>query len=274
MARTIAEIQEQIYDELADQQAAGNLTGLTSISKVAIYKLWIYIVSVAISIFENLQDLFRTELEEYAKTVAPATHAWIRAKVFEFQYGDSIQLIDLVPKYATIDTSKQIVTRCSVKTSNQQKVIVKVAKSDPPVALATLEETALGAYLDAILPAGVQLSLVNKTSDKLYVNANIYYNGQYAVTIKADVIAAINAYLSSLPFDGVVKVSAIEDAIQKVTGVTDVVINQVKARPDSTSFSSASVVARYWDTVAGYIVEEDTSGQTFSDTLTFTVANN
>lgn len=274
MARTIAEIQEQMYDELADQQAAGNLTGLTSTSKVAIYKLWIYIVSVAISVFENLQDVFRTELEDYAKTVAPATHAWIRAKVFEFQYGDSIQLIDLVPKYATIDTSKQIVTRCSVKTSNQQKVIVKVAKSDPPVALATLEETALGAYLDAILPAGVQLSLVNRTSDKLYINASVYYNGQYAVTIKADVIASINNYLSSLPFDGVVKVSAIEDAIQKVTGVTDIVINQVKARPDSTSFSSASVVTRYWDTVAGYIVEEDTSGQTFSDTLTFTVANN
>jgi hypothetical protein len=55
--------------------------------------------------------------------------------------------------------------------------------------------------------------------------------------------------------------------------VTDIVITQVKARDDSTPFSGATIVTKQWETFAGYIVQETTAGQTFSDTLTFTVQN-
>jgi uncharacterized phage protein gp47/JayE len=223
-------------------------------------------------------DVFKIEIETIADATAPGTPSWVRQRVLEFQYDATtpqvITLIDFVPTYATVDEDKRIVTRCSVKTSINRVVNVKVAKSEPPVALAAGEETALEAALDAILPAGVQRNVINLTSDKLWIDANIFYNGQYSSTIQADVIAAINAYLAAIPFDGVVKISAIEDAIQSVTGVTDIVIDEVRARADATAFASATTLTRYWETIAGYIVEETTAGQTFTDTLTFTVANN
>ena len=278
MARAISEIQAQMNTELAAQQTAGKLTNLTSASQVAVYKLWIYIIAVAISVFEQLQDVFKTEIEDFAATIAPATPSWVKDKVEKFQYDANtpqvIQLVEFVPEYVTVDEDKRIITRCSVKTANNKTVNVKVAKDDPPVQLTTPEQNALEGYLDNILPAGVQRNVINLVSDKLWIDATIYYNGQYAASIQADVIAAINAYLVALPFDGIVKISGIEDTIQAVEGVTDIVIDEVRARANTIAFTSASTVARYWETVAGYCISETTAGQTIQDTLTFTVANN
>lgn len=275
MARSTAEIKAAMIAEKALQTS---LAGLTSTSTTAIWNLYFFIVAQAINIFEQLQDVFKTEIEGIAAAAVPATPPWIQQKVFEFQYDAAtpqvITLVDFVPTYATVDTTKRIVTRCSVKTNANKTVNVKVAKGTTPGPLAGAEQTALEAMLDAILPAGVQRSVINLTSDKLWIDGDIYYNGQYSATISADVIAAIKAYLADLPFDGVVKISSIEDAIQSVAGVTDVVITEVRARANTTAFGSASTIARTWDTVAGYIVEETTAGQTFTDTLTFTVANN
>src|SRR3990172_3123648 len=144
MARTIAEIRTQMEEELAAQQAAGNLTNLISASQVAVYKLWIFIVAVAISIFEQLQDVFKTELEDFAATIAPSTALWIKRKVEEFQYDTTtpqvITLVDFVPAYATVDEDKRIITRVSVKTANNKTVNVKVAKEEPPIQLVTAEK--------------------------------------------------------------------------------------------------------------------------------------
>jgi uncharacterized phage protein gp47/JayE len=167
------------------------------------------------------------------------------------------------------------VTNCSVKTDLNKTVKIKVAKGGAsPVPLSSTEQTALTAYLYNIIPAGVGKNIISLVSDKLYVNAEVYYNGQYAPTIQADVIAALDAFLLEIPFDGVVKISEIEDAIQAVAGVTDVVISQVKARDDATAFASANVLTKEWETYAGYIVQETTVGETFADSLTFTVDNN
>jgi len=287
MARTIAQIEKQMIDEAKNQTLLKLIfydtnNVLRPVSQTNIFQQLVYIVALGISIFEQLMDVFKSEIEEIVSNAAPATAPWIRDKVLRFQYDASVPqvvtLVDFIPGYAVVDETKRIITRCSVKTDVNNTVKVKVAKSDPPVVLAAAEETALDAYLAEVLPAGIQRSIVNLTADKLWVDATIYFNGQYAATIQADVIAALDAFLANLSslenFGGVVKVSAIEDEIQKVPGVTDVVIDQVKARPDSIPYSGASTIARYWETVSGYIVQENTSGQTFSDTLTFVVANN
>ena len=66
-----------------------------------------------------------------------------------------------------------------------------------------------------------------------------------------------------------VRVSAVQDAIQAVEGVIDVKINSVKARSDATPFPQATLVNVKYTTFAGYIVEETTAGETFTDTLSF-----
>uniref|UniRef100_UPI00160CC53A hypothetical protein n=1 Tax=Ornithobacterium rhinotracheale TaxID=28251 RepID=UPI00160CC53A len=61
MARTIEEIQAEIYREKENHEA---LNELNSTSKTALWRLWIYIVSVAIWSLEKIFDRHRAEIDE------------------------------------------------------------------------------------------------------------------------------------------------------------------------------------------------------------------
>ena len=276
MARSISTIKEGIrleknnYPNLAQillPEEGGSLVGTLNDQ--------VNIVSININVFEQLMDAYKTEVEEIAASAIPGTSEWVKEKVDEFQYSAEtpqfIQLINLIPTYTVVDSDLQIITRSSVIENGNGRITVKVAKSEPPVALSTNEVTALEEYLDIIVPAGPVITVQTFNADRLYVDATVYYNGQFVESIQSDVEAAINNYLATLDFNGVVLVSKIQDAIQAVTGVNDVVINEVKARREAVVFGSATIVSRQWTTVAGYIVEEDTSGQTFADSITYLV---
>jgi hypothetical protein len=279
MARSIQTIVALLDAEQANQT---DLSTLNSTSNSAIYTLWKYIVATQMYLQETLWDIFKTDLEAKIKTAAVGSAAWLQSKVLEFQY-DSVtpQVLtvgsDFSINYTVPDTTKRIVTRCSVNRTAQRTVLIKVAKSEPPVALGVLELSSLGGYVDDIAFAGVNYFVTSKASDKLYLKANIFYDGQYASTISDSVILAVNTYLANLPFDGKVKVSALTDAIQSVTGVTDILIQDIAIRPDATSFIDKTYLVQNNTTIiplfqldAGYIVEETTSGETFADKLTFT----
>lgn len=281
MARPILIIQQQILDGIA---ADGTLSPLlTSASKRAIYRLFAFIVATAINFLEQLIDFFTASVEFIAATAAPATPAWIQAQIFLFQYSATvpqvIQLINFAPSYPVVDPTLRIVTRCSVTTTVANQVQIKVAKGSVPAALITAELDALKAYINppfGIGIAGVTYNITSGNSDKLYVQAQIYYQGNYSAVISDAVIAAINTYLSSLPFNGKMKLSDLELSVRAVPGVNDVLMTNVSARPDSIAFGSGTfliqsqaVISRLWNTVSGYIVPETTGGQTLADTLTF-----
>lgn len=283
MARSVDDI---IIQMDAEQATHSTLTALNSPSQTADYTLWKETIAAQLNLNEQLWDKLRDEINAAIASAAPGSAAWIQAKVLLFQYSATnpqiLQLIDLVPSYPTVDETLQIVTRCSVSTDLNKIVQIKVAKSDPPVALATLEYNSLTGYLRSMLFAGIDFNLVSDTSDKLYVNAEVFYDGQYTAAIQTNVETAINAYLAALPFNGKLKVSSLQDAIQAVPGVTDVKLNTVKARQNSVALGSATIIydvvtsgqnALEWATVAGYIVEEDTVGSTFANTITYTVTS-
>lgn len=278
MARTIAEIQQQMLDNIAADAVLSPL--LTSTSKRAIYRVLTYIVATAISILEQLMDIFSAQIETTVSQAAPDTGPWLQAQIFKFQYSaDSpqiVQLINLAPTYPIVDESLRIITRCSVTTNLASSVIIKVAKSEPPQALTSNELTALQSYVNVIGAAGISYSVRSLNSDKLYIQAQVFYNGQYSDVISANVIQAINNFLSQLPFNGQMRVSDLEQAIRSVAGVTDVLLQNVQARADSVAFGSGTylvqnnqVISRLWPTVAGYMVGETTSGQTLTDSLAF-----
>lgn len=274
MARTIATIKEAIrvqknlYSELAVILFAEE-----DGSKVGILNNIADNVAININILEQLQDAYKAELELIADSAVPGTSAWLQEKVLEFQYSTDtpqyVQLIDLIPTYNVIDETLRIISRAAIRESGNGRINVKVATAEPPVSLDVDQQTALAEYLDIIGPAGPQITISSLDSDKLYIDAEVFYDGQFVNSIKADVEAAINNYLGSLDFDGVVLISKIQDSIQAVTGVRDVIINEVRARKDSTPFSGASTITRIWETVAGYIVEETDSGHTFDDTIIY-----
>lgn len=278
MARSIAQIQAEMDNEQALQTG---LSGLNSPSQTAIYTLWKYIISSSIWAHEKLWDIFKAELEEIVTNAPVGTDGWVQAQALKFQYSATdpqvISLVNFVPTYSIVDEDLRIITRCSVKTLPSKVVSIKVAKSDPPSALSSTELSSFRGYLDDISFAGVQYNAVSLASDKLYLDAEVFYNGQYSTVISDNVISAINEYLSNIPFDGYVRVSALYDAIQNVEGVTDVIINDMAIRADATAFGSktylvqnnATIFNKY-PTFAGYVVEETTVSNTFVDKLTFT----
>ena len=266
----------------AEQAAQTGLSGLNSVSNSSIYKLWKYIVAAQMFLQETLWDIFKTDLELTISKAAVGTSAWLQDKVLKFQYDATTPQVltvgsDFSVNYTTVDATKLLITRAAVNRTAQRTVLVKVAKSEPPVALSGLELSSLNGYLDDICFAGVNYVATSSVSDKLYLKANIYYDGQYSNTISFAVISAVNVYLSALPFDGKIKLTAIVDAIQSVLGVNDVVLEDVAVRADATAFASKTYMVQgnttlipLYQLAAGYIVEENTFGETFTDTLTFT----
>jgi hypothetical protein len=277
MARTIEQIQASI---IANIQATPELAQANSTSTRAIWRLFSYVVAVSILLLEQIIDVFKSDNETYIGQAIPNTASWLTKKIFEFQYSATnpqiVQLTNLIPSYTVVDTSLQIITRCSVVTTISNNVTVKVAKSNPPVALTSGELGALQGYVNAIGVAGIQYNCVSQDADRVYINADIYYNGQYSSTIKGTVINAINTYLASISFNGQLKVSDLEIIIRNITGVNDVLISDVKARNSTTTFANGTyliqnktTIGRIFSTIAGYIIAEDTAGYTFNDSLNF-----
>jgi hypothetical protein len=278
MARTLVQIQTELLNA---KNAQADLSSLTSTSQTSVWNLWLYITAYCQFVHENLWDLFKAEIETTISLAPIGTTSWLQSMVFKFQYSATapqiIQLVNFVPGYAIVDPTLQIVTRCSVKTLPSKFVSIKVAKGDPtPTALSTPELNSLVGMLDDISFAGVQYTVQSLAADKLLVDASIYYNGQYASVIQANVIAGINAFLAAIPFDGIIYVAKLEDAIQAIPGVDDVVLNNVALRPDAIPFSGTTYLVsaetlqfRKYPLFSGYCTTEDTIGETVSDTLVF-----
>jgi len=278
MARSVAEIQTQMLDAIAADATLGTL--LTSTSKRAIYRLFTFVVAVGINVLEQLIDIFTLSVETTASKAIPATAAWLQDQVFKFQYSATnpqvIQLINFAPAYPIVDETLRIISRCSVTTNLSNSVVVKVATGTTPAALTSPQLVALQSYMDLIGIAGVNYVCTSLAADKIYIQANIYYQGQYSSVISQNVQLAITNFLAGIPFNGNVKISDLEDTIRNVEGVNDIVSVNIRTRDDSTALASATylvqsqqVIGRQWATIAGYIVPETTAGNTLADTLTF-----
>ena len=278
MARSIQTILAQLD---AEQAAQTGLSGLNSPSNSAIYSLWKYIVAAQMYFQEVLWDLYKADLELTISKAAVGSSQWFKDRLLKFQYTATTPQVltvgsDFSVNYAIIDPTLRIISRCSVKTTGVRTVLIKLAKSNPPVALSSTELSSAASYVDDISFAGIHYIVSSQNSDKIYINADIYYDGQYASVIQTNVIDAINTYLANIDFDGSVKLTSIVDAIQGVVGVTDIVLTDVSIRPDAVAFGSGTYLVQNKTTLipsflteAGYIVEETTTGNTFTDKLTF-----
>ena len=281
MARSVQIIDQQIKDSVAADPVLGPV--LTSDSRRSIWGLFAFIIASAIAALEQLMDLNITDAETIAASAAPDSAAWLQNKILQFQYSATtpqlIQFIDFAPSYPVVDPTLCIISRCSVTTNLANTVQIKVAKLEPPQALTSPELGALQSYVNAIGAAGVDYLCISQDPDRLFVQADIYYLGQYGSALQTTVIQALNDFLTNaatVNFNGKIQVSDIERAILAVAGVQDVILQNVSARASGTAFGSgislvtnAQVSSRLFQTVAGYMIGEDTAGETFADTLNF-----
>lgn len=265
MARDLDTIQQGI---IADVQAQPELaTALTSTSRRAIWRLITFVQASAILLLEQIIDVFKAENEIKISQAIPGTRTWLTKKVFEFQYSATnpqiIQLVNLAPVYPVIDESLRLITRCSVVSTISNVVIIKVAKNEPPEKLTTTELNSLQAYVDIIGVDGINYVCKSTAADEIYIDAEVYYDGQYSTVIAGTVNNAIETFLANLPFNGELKLSDLEFSIRNVIGVNDVLLKNVKVRADATAFADGTflvqnntVISRLFPTISGYVILE------------------
>jgi hypothetical protein len=272
MSRTIEQIQSSI---ISDIQAQPELAEANTNSRRGIWRLITFVQASAILLLEQIIDVFKEENEIKINSAIPATTSWITKKVFDFQYSATnpqvVQLVDLVPSYPIVDSSLRIITRCSVVTTISGQVIIKSAKSEPPVALSNTELSSLQSYVNIIGVPGIKYTCFSSESDRVYIDVDIYYDGQYSTVISGTVQNTINTFLSKLPFNGQLKVSDLEFAIRNTIGVNDILFKNLKVRANSTTFETGTfliqnntVISRLFPTIAGYVVLEDLVSNNFN----------
>lgn len=285
MARSVQTIKDQIKDAKNTQVPLADIKFKEEGgSAVGIANLWAYITAVCINVLEQLWDLMKFNIESSIAKAGAGTAPWLRERILEFQKGDNVIYSNGKVIYETVDETKRILTRCSVTQDGNRVVKAKVAKSDPPAALSGPEIAELEYYIDKIQFAGTQVNVVSLDADRLYVVAEVRYDGQYSESIHADVVAALDAYCAALSsidnFNGIVYVNKVQDAIQAVNGVVWVKMQEVAYRPNATGWASRTKIFELAtgidqgkaETVSGYIIGETDPSHTFADTLTFTLA--
>lgn len=280
MARSISEI----YDEMnSEKQSMASLTSLApsvndaqtlltdlnSPSKVANWRLFMWVIAFGIWVFEKLNDLFKEEVEAIIAKFRPGTLRWYQEQAFLFQYGHELtwNATERKYEYATVDAAAKIVKYCSVaKVGNI--VRIKVAADDGngnPVALTTPQLAALNAFY-FMWGYPVQFVCVSYNADELKIYGIVKYNPMVdTVATQALVESAINTYLKSLPFNGRFNINQLIDKVQTLTGVEDFTQVQVWTKYGALAYQS---VTDEYQTYAGY-AKIDSVNFPLSTTLTY-----
>jgi len=228
---------DQIFQELLlEKQTLSSLNGLVSggitdenslitaleNGKVAEWILHLYNYAVATNLTDVASLSAITEIENIIASEKIPTASWYIMKAKEFQYDD-VLIIDPVTynvSYATIDTTKQIISSCTIL-EGSNKLVLKVRRKDTDI-LSNDERTAFESYLLKIKCAGTQTLVQNFAADLLTLNMNIVYNGIYTLTvIQSAVETAINSYISNIEFDSKFNTNKLVDNLQDIAGVVD-----------------------------------------------------
>jgi hypothetical protein len=268
MARTV----EVIFNELLSYKNGMEvLTGLTSVSdyqdfltqlnsdsKVANWVLELYNQSVVIAGLEQMMDDSIADIQTIIDSKQVGTGDWYRTQVLKFQYTDVLQMIDNVPSYTSIDTTKQIIEFCSV---NEESGVVYIkVRRKTGVLLSQSEYNALYSYLEKIKIIGTKIVIYNFEPDDIELYYTILYSGEVGLdNLKVSVDATINNYLSTLAFDTKLKINAITDILQNVTGVVDPQFTGLKAKKNTDLTYTDYGLAYSYDMYAGCGVLKNSS---------------
>jgi len=274
--RTIDEVFQEMLLEKQNLTALndlidGGITDETTLitelynSDVAEWVLWIYNQAVQTHIEEISIASAVTDIQDIFDTQKIPTINWYIEEVLKFQYGDNYTLnpITYVPYYETVDTSKQIISSCTL-TIVGNKLVFKVRRKDTDI-LSSAELTAFESYIDKFKSAGARTQVNNYVADKFIFNMTILYDGTYDLAaFTATVEAAINNYLDNIEFDGTFLTSKMIDALQNLDGMID---PRLDSASGEDSVSTAVSFTHEYTCEAGY--GQIDSASPLSSTITY-----
>lgn len=254
------------------------LADLTTTSKVGIWRLWYRAVAVAINVHEILFDVFEAEVEDRGDELITGTTRWYAGEALLFQNGDSL-IFDAVSRkfiYDPITPANQIIERVAVIDTGAQ-VRIKIAKlvALKPAPLTGPEKTAFETYLSQIKFAGTSTAVTSAIADDFKVDMFIRYDAQVLATdgslltnpASFPAIDAIEAFIENLPFNGVLNLTSLIDAVQLADGVLDVVLNSASAKFGLLPY--AAINKNYIPDAGHLLLDEPSSTFTYTDAQTF-----
>lgn len=212
MARSVEVIQEQILTSIENNT---NLADLNSTSKVALYRLFAYIIAYAIYLHEVIFDTHKEEVDTAINNQKTGRLSWYRTVALNFQYGfDLLEDQDVFDNTGATEeqiADSKIIKYAAVNESDTSRVVIKIAREIDgelqPIDAA--QRAAFDAYLEEVRYAGVKHTVVNYLPDKLFLNLQIERdplvldeNGMSILNGNYPVQEAIEAYMKLLPFNG------------------------------------------------------------------------
>lgn len=252
MARTIEEIRAEI---IAAKESELGLADLSSTSATSVWRLWVYVVAVAIWALEKIFDAHIAEVRGIIASEKPHTTRWYATMAKRFQLGFSLAIeqdyYNNTSYPEPIVASSKIIKQAAV-TETANGLRVKVAKEESGSDLGPLTPAELdgfAAYMAQIKDAGVRLYISSTVPDQLKLSLTIYYDPLILSATgerldgsdTAPVATAITNFLKALPFNGLYLNSRLVDALQAVQGVVNPHLVSAQARYGALSFAPVAV---------------------------------
>ncbi len=227
MARKLDEIQNQMLETVAADPTLS--ARLTSTSRVAVWRLIVYVVAFAIWLHEQIVEL-------NAENSRPHTKRWYREQALAFMDGHPLIWKDGSFKYDTTGmTTQQImdaqpVSHVAIDETANGILVVKTATNGingtEPLPMAV--HGRFTSYMGQIKDAGNRLEYINQQPDDLQLKLTVWVDDM-AIDIATGerldtpgtfpVEDACRGYLDSLEFNGAFIKTFLVDALQKVDGV-------------------------------------------------------
>lgn len=281
MARTTQDIYDSIVAE-KDSQATLNglqpaadtsqtlLADVASTSRVADWRLWAWVVAVSSNLLEMMWDTYKTTVESIVNAAPYASTRWYQQQALKFQIGYQLVWQNNKFEYSVVDTAAQIVQRAAV-IENGNQVLVKAAKvvSGVVTPLSSVELNAFQSYMSQIRYPGTSMAIISQSADLLQLQYTIYYDAQIPLTtVRSNVEAVVNDYISNLPFDGVLVITKLTDAIQSAQGVINPVWNYSAAKYGTLGYTPFTVS---YQSNAGHMVVDPLYPMSLNFTYTASV---
>lgn len=229
MSRTLSEIYtaaKAARDEYLE------LTEFQNGSKMSVLDAFTWVTSACIWTFENILDVFQTDLAKNLQSRVNGTPAYYANALLKYQSGDDLTVSDDGTQfwYPNTDETKRIITKVAYSEEaedgfNDKMMVLKVATGEAGAyqQIDTDELLKVRAYINQLLFAGQHALVVSRRGDVLIPRVTVYYDGAVSEDEMYDNIeTALNNYIADLPFNGAVYAQKVIDAIQQADHVTDV----------------------------------------------------
>ncbi|EKT3957702.1 hypothetical protein NTJ28_001689 [Flavobacterium psychrophilum] len=269
MARNINDIQETILTAIQQTPELTALEVLTaqeqiitdadSTSKVAVWRLWVWVFSFAQFIQEQYWEIFRAEIETRIAQSRIHNPKWYREKALEFLFG--IPLVQDKDYYdLSVLTPQQIATAKIISNAAPVRIVqngygtlrLKVVRTvnGEYAPLTQQQLIALNIYFNEnVADAGTVVNATTGDADLLKLKIDIYYNG---LVLSADgsrldgtdatpVINQINNYLKSIKFNGSLILDRLEKEIGKIEGVDIAKIDEAYSKYGTYNYTDIGI---------------------------------